>query len=111
MSVTTQILLRAARDRVIDLLGLGETYPLQDTAVSADRLTVAFDTSAKINIFPGQTDVTTPSTSKDSLSTRHSRYGWRDGADDSTHQRRSDFSHLCVEDRHLRFAPLTVKTF
>jgi hypothetical protein len=57
MSVTTQILLRAARDRVIDLLGLGETYPLQDTAVSADRLTVAFGTSAKIRIFPGQTDV------------------------------------------------------
>lgn len=57
MSVTTQILLRAGRDRVIDLLGLGETYPLQDTAVSADRLTVAFGTSAKITIFPGQTDV------------------------------------------------------
>ena len=57
MSVTTQILLRGARDRVIDLLGLGETYPLQDTAVSSDRLTVAFGTSAKISIFPGQTDV------------------------------------------------------
>ena len=57
MSVTTQILLRGARDRVIDLLGLGETFPLQDTAVSADGLTVAFGTSAKIKIFPGQTDV------------------------------------------------------
>jgi hypothetical protein len=56
MSLTTQSLLRGARDRVIDLLGLGETYPLQDTAVSADRLTVAFGTSAKISIFPGQTD-------------------------------------------------------
>jgi len=58
MSATTQILLRATRDRVIDLLGVGETYPLQDTAVGQDRLTVAFGTSAKVSIFPGQTDVT-----------------------------------------------------
>jgi hypothetical protein len=58
MSATTQITLRAARDRLVDLLGIGETYPLQDVAVSADRLTVAITTSAKISIAPGQTDVT-----------------------------------------------------
>ena len=58
MSATTQLLVRAARDRVADLLGIGETYPLQDVTVSADRLTVAVNTSAKISISPGQTDVT-----------------------------------------------------
>src|ERR1700761_9487719 len=58
MSATTQVVLRAARDRLIDLLGIGETYPLQNVAVSADRLTVAITTSAKISISPGQTDVT-----------------------------------------------------
>jgi len=58
MSATMQIALRAARDRLVDLLGIGETYPLQDVAVSADRLTVAITTSAKISISPGQTDVT-----------------------------------------------------
>ena len=58
MSATTQILLRAARDRVVDLLGIGETYPLQDVAVSADRLTVAVNMTAKISIDPGQSDVT-----------------------------------------------------
>ncbi len=57
MSATTQILLRAARDRVVDLLGIGETYPLQDVPVSADRLTVAINTTAKISINPGQSDV------------------------------------------------------
>ncbi|HEY4899326.1 MAG TPA: hypothetical protein VIH91_00775 [Terriglobales bacterium] len=58
MSATTQILLRAARDRVVDLLGLGESNPLQDVPVSADRLTVAINTTAKISIDPGQADVT-----------------------------------------------------
>ena len=57
MPATTQILLRSARDRVIDLLGIGETYPLRDVAVSADRLTVALNTTAKISIDPGQSDV------------------------------------------------------
>lgn len=57
MSASTQILLRAARDRVVDLLGIGETYPLHDVTVSADRLTVAINTTAKISIFPGQSDV------------------------------------------------------
>ncbi len=57
MSATTQILLRAARDRVVDLLGLGETYPLQDVPVSTDRLTVAINLTAKISINPGQSDV------------------------------------------------------
>ena len=57
MSATTQILLRAARDRVVDLLGLGETYPLQDVPVSAEQLTVAVNMTAKIRINPGQSDV------------------------------------------------------
>src|SRR5271169_866023 len=57
MSAAAQVALRAARDRLIDLLGIGETYPLQDVAVSADRLTVAITTPAKIIISPGQSDV------------------------------------------------------
>jgi hypothetical protein len=42
---------------VIDLLGLGETYPLQDVAVKDERLKVPFDTTAKIPIDPAQPDV------------------------------------------------------
>ncbi len=53
----TPIHVRAARDRLIDLLGIGETYPLRDLAVPDDQLTVAFNTSAKVPIEPSQMDV------------------------------------------------------
>lgn len=53
MSTAPHFHLRDTRDRLIDLLGLGETYPLQDVAVS-ERLTVPFEVSAKISIDPGQ---------------------------------------------------------
>ncbi len=56
MSTATHFHLRDTRDRLIDLLGLGETYPLQDVAVS-DRRTVPFGVTAKISIDPGQPDV------------------------------------------------------
>ncbi len=57
MSTTKDILLRAARDRLVDLLGFGETYPLQDVEVRKERQTVPVDTTAKIPILPGQTGV------------------------------------------------------
>ncbi|CAD5372274.1 conserved hypothetical protein [Rubrivivax sp. A210] len=41
---------RSARDRVIDLLGMGDTYPLTDLNVVADQLKVAFGGTAKIPI-------------------------------------------------------------
>ncbi|MFC1794572.1 hypothetical protein ACFL3Q_13395, partial [Planctomycetota bacterium] len=54
---TTDIHVRDARDRLIDLLGLGQTYPLRDLAVSDVKLTVAFNTIAKIPIEDSQKDV------------------------------------------------------
>ncbi|MCA9689771.1 MAG: hypothetical protein KC636_09180 [Myxococcales bacterium] len=48
--------LRDARDRVIDLLGFGETYPLRDAQVS-DGLKVPFETPAVILIAPAQEQV------------------------------------------------------
>lgn len=53
----SQIYLRGARDRLIDLLGIGETYPIQDVQVVDERITVPINSTAKIQIFPGQTDV------------------------------------------------------
>jgi hypothetical protein len=54
---STHIQVRDARDRLIDLLGLGQTYPLQDLAVRDEQLTVAFNTPAKIPIENSQKDV------------------------------------------------------
>ena len=51
------IRLRGARDRLVDLLGFGETYPLQDVPVRAEELIVPIETTAKIPIDPGQSDV------------------------------------------------------
>jgi hypothetical protein len=53
---TTHHHVRAARDRVIDLLGLGETYPLQDPEIRDEKLTVPVEETAKIPIAPGQSD-------------------------------------------------------
>jgi hypothetical protein len=41
---------RDTRDRLIDLLGLGQTYPLRDLPVGDDQLTVPLDQPAKIPI-------------------------------------------------------------
>ncbi|MCU0837331.1 MAG: hypothetical protein MUE49_01250 [Rhodospirillales bacterium] len=41
---------RDARDRIIDLLGFGETYPLRDLPVRDERLTVSFGATATIPI-------------------------------------------------------------
>ncbi|MCI5117688.1 MAG: hypothetical protein D3913_06940 [Candidatus Electrothrix sp. LOE1_4_5] len=50
-----QQVLRATRDRLIDLLGIGKTYPLSDLEVS-DK-TVIYGEQADININTSQTDV------------------------------------------------------
>ncbi len=57
VTTTTQIQLRDARDRLIDLLGLGETYPLRDLVVRNEQLMVAFNTPAKIQIENSQKGV------------------------------------------------------
>ncbi|HET7499527.1 MAG TPA: hypothetical protein VFK02_00935 [Kofleriaceae bacterium] len=51
-----QLYVRAARDRIIDLLGIGETYPLQDVSVGT-QLIVSFSQKTKFYIEPGQNDV------------------------------------------------------
>ena len=53
----THIQLRDARDRLLDLLGIGQTYPLQDLAVHDEQLTVTFNTTAKIPIDNSQQGV------------------------------------------------------
>jgi len=49
--------LRGARDRLIDLLRIGETYPLLDTAVHAQSLTVGYNMSPTLFIDPAQVNV------------------------------------------------------
>src|SRR5437868_14357261 len=53
----SDIQVRDARDRLIDLLGIAQTYPLSDLPVPDERLTVAFNTTAKIVIEYSQPDV------------------------------------------------------
>jgi hypothetical protein len=53
----THIHVRDVRDRLLDLLGIGQTYPLRDLAVRDEQLTVAFNTSAKVPIEPSQIGV------------------------------------------------------
>ena len=48
---------RDARDRLIDLLGLGQTYPLRDLPVGDDRFTVPLDQTARIPIERSQRGV------------------------------------------------------
>jgi hypothetical protein len=50
------IALRDARDRLIDLLGIGKTYPLRDLAI-AEMSTVAYNMKAKIILSNSQQDV------------------------------------------------------
>jgi hypothetical protein len=54
---TEHFAVRDARDRLIDLLGLGETYPLRDVPVRDERLTVAFNQPAQIPIEHSQRGV------------------------------------------------------
>lgn len=56
-AVLDPIPVRAARDRVIDAIGLGDTYPLTDLNVIADRLKVPFGGTASIPIAHAQYDV------------------------------------------------------
>jgi hypothetical protein len=51
---TTHFQVRSARDRLIDLLGIGDTYPLADLHVRGDQLKVAFGNTAKIPIEDAQ---------------------------------------------------------
>ena len=57
MATYTHINVRDSRDRLIDLLRLGQTYPLGDLALRDEQLTVAFNASAKIPIEDSQKGV------------------------------------------------------
>ena len=67
MSNVTTIQIRDARDRLIDLLGMGETYPLQDLPVPDAGLTVAFDTPAWIPVDTSQPGVSYHLRDKDDI--------------------------------------------
>ena len=58
MPTTHHIQVRDARDRVIDLLKIGQTYPLRDLAVPDDQLTVPIDDTAHVAVEDSQQDVT-----------------------------------------------------
>ena len=51
------IQMRDARDRLLELLGIGQTYPLQDLPVRAEQPLVALDTAARIAIDHSQQGV------------------------------------------------------
>jgi len=57
MGTPHDVPVRSARDRVIDLLGIGDSYPLTDLNVVADQLKVAFGGTAKIPIEDAQVGV------------------------------------------------------
>jgi hypothetical protein len=57
VTTTIQIQLRDARDRLIDWLELGETYPLRDLVVKDSQLMVVCGTPAKISIENSQLGV------------------------------------------------------
>jgi len=57
MATTTHIKVRDARDRLIELLGLGQPYPLRDLAVRDEQLTAPPNTPAKIPIENSQKGV------------------------------------------------------
>ena len=56
MSTSRNLHVRAARDRAVDLLGLGETSPLQDVTVT-NETSVDYDHTAVFEIQPGQVNV------------------------------------------------------
>ena len=49
-STATVLRLREARNRMLDVLRLGETYPVRDLPVPNERLTVAFNDTATIKV-------------------------------------------------------------
>ncbi|MEZ4382398.1 MAG: hypothetical protein R3A79_13690 [Nannocystaceae bacterium] len=53
MSDSKNLGLRDSRDRIIDLLGIGETYPLCDVAVT-EELKVPFNANARLVVAPSQ---------------------------------------------------------
>jgi hypothetical protein len=57
MAEEHDIALRSARDRIIDLAEIGDTYPLTDLNVVADQLKVAYGGTAKIPIHNAQAGV------------------------------------------------------
>jgi len=57
MDTPRDVPVRSARDRIIDFLGIGDTYPLTDLNVVADQLKVAFGGTAKIPIENAQAGV------------------------------------------------------
>ena len=57
MSIEHHIPVRSARNRLIDLLGMGAPYPLSDLNVVADHLRVAFGSTAKVPIECAQAGV------------------------------------------------------
>ncbi len=57
-STETVLRLRATRDRMIDLLGLGKTYPIRDLPVPNDRLRVSFNATATIRVEDSEKQVT-----------------------------------------------------
>lgn len=72
-SVPIDLKVRDARDRLIDLLGIGETYPLRDVDVQEEQLTVNFNEPANITIDPGQLGVTYELYDKDEQTNLHAR--------------------------------------
>ena len=57
MTTAQLIPLRTARDRLIELLHLGEPYPLQDLPLGNQNLMVALNIPAQIEITQSQPDV------------------------------------------------------
>ena len=57
METINHIQLRDARDRMIDLLGIGKTFPLRDLPIRDEQLTVTYKTTAIIPIDYSQIDV------------------------------------------------------
>src|SRR5208283_1048375 len=57
MATDANLQLRDARDRLIELLGLGKTYPLQDLPVRGEQLTVAPNVATQIFIDDSQPGV------------------------------------------------------
>jgi len=57
MPIERHIYARAARDRILDLLGLGETYPVRDVTVDEEQITVDFEAPSSFDIEPAQQDV------------------------------------------------------
>lgn len=56
-AIPRHLYVRDARDRILDLLGIGETFPLRDVRLRETSVTVDYDTPSVIRIEPGQLGV------------------------------------------------------